>query len=75
MACCLLGAKPLSEPMLEYYYLDPKEQISWNFTHTFYSYIFIKENAFESVICEMVAICLTLNVLINGRGRMRKKQI
>ena len=23
MACCLDGAKPLSEPMLEYYKLDP----------------------------------------------------
>ena len=28
MACRLAGAKPLSEPMLEYCYLDPWEQTS-----------------------------------------------
>ena len=28
MACCLIGAKPLSEPMLTYYQLNPKEHIS-----------------------------------------------
>ena len=31
MACRLVGAKPLSEPMLEYYQLDPKEQTSMKF--------------------------------------------
>ena len=28
MACHLAGTKLLSEPMLEYYYLDASEQIS-----------------------------------------------
>ena len=28
MACRLDGAKPLSEPMMEYYLLDPKEPTS-----------------------------------------------
>ena len=28
MACRLVGAKPLSEPMLDYFYLDPLEQTS-----------------------------------------------
>ena len=28
MACRLVGAKPLSEQMLEYYQLDRQEQIS-----------------------------------------------
>ena len=31
MACRLFGAKPLPEPMLTYYQLDPKEQISVKF--------------------------------------------
>ena len=31
MACRLAGAKPLCEPKLEYYKLDPKEQISVKF--------------------------------------------
>ena len=31
MACRLIGAKPLSEPMLEYCYLDPYEQTSVKF--------------------------------------------
>ena len=31
MACRLDGAKPLSEPMLPYYQLDPKEHISMKF--------------------------------------------
>ena len=31
MACRLVGAKPLSEPMPEYYYLDPYEQSSVKF--------------------------------------------
>ena len=45
MACRLVGARPLSEPMLEYCWLD----FNQNFN------IFIEENAFESVVCEMVA--------------------
>ena len=31
MACRLFGAKPLSEPMLSYCQLDPKEQTSVKF--------------------------------------------
>ena len=43
MACRLAGAKPLSEPKL----------INWtNFSETLINiYIFIKENAFENVVC------------------------
>ena len=48
----LLGAKPLAEPMLTYCQLDPWEQISVNWK----SNIFIHENAFENVVCEMAAI-------------------
>ena len=46
MACHLVGAKPLSEPMLEYHQLDPKEQTTISY----------QENAFEKVVCEMAAI-------------------
>ena len=31
MACCLVVAKPLCEPMLEYHQLVPKEQIAMKF--------------------------------------------
>ena len=35
MACCLASAKTLSEPMLEYCWLDPGEQISMKYQSTF----------------------------------------
>ena len=35
MACCLFGAKPLSEPMLGYCQLDPREQNSVKFQSTY----------------------------------------
>ena len=52
MACRLTGAKPSSEPMLEYCWLDPKE-------------ILIKIHAFLFTKC--VWKCLSLNVLTRGR--------
>ena len=51
MASALFGAKPLAEPMLAYCQFDPWEQssviLNWN------SYIFIKENAIENVVCQI----------------------
>ena len=38
-----------------------KNTFQWNFSRS--SYIFIQENAFECVVCEMSAICLGLNVI------------
>ena len=38
MACCLVGAEPLSEAMLPYCQLDPKECISVNFHLQFKSF-------------------------------------
>ena len=64
MACRLVGAKPLSETMLEYCQLDSWEQSQRNFNWN--SNIFIQENAFENVVCEMASICLGLNVLSVG---------
>ena len=37
-------------------------KFQWNFNRN--SNIFIQENAFENVVCEMASICLGLNVLI-----------
>ena len=54
MACRLAGAKLLSEPMLEYCLLDHMEQFQWNFNRN--SNIFIHENEFQSVVCEMAPI-------------------
>ena len=48
-------------PMLEYCQMDHLEQTSVIFYRN--SYIFINEKSFETVICEMAAICLDLNVL------------
>ena len=36
-------------------------ELQWNFNRN--SNIFIQENAFENVVCEMASICLGLNVL------------
>ena len=52
MACRLVDAKPLSEPMLEYYQLDPWEQLRWNLNLNLN--IFIDENVF--VVWKMAAI-------------------
>ena len=61
------GGKPLSEPMLACYQLDPMEHIS------FKSYlkikVFIPENAFENIVCNMMANCLGLEVL-TGQVRL-----
>ena len=54
MACCLFGAKQLSEPMLEFWQLDLKNKLPWNFKPN--SNIFVQENTFEYVVCENVAI-------------------
>ena len=64
MASRLVGAKPLSEPMLEYVIIGPLETKSlWNFIWN--SYIFIQENVFENVICKVVAI-LSQPQCVNG---------
>ena len=49
MACRLFGAKPLPKPMLTFCQLDSKEQTS-------NTKLFIHENAFENVVCEIAAI-------------------
>ena len=54
MAWRLFGAKPLPEPMLTYCQLDPGKKCQWNLSKN--SKIFIQENAFENVVCEMAAI-------------------
>ena len=41
--------------------LTTRNKLQWNINRN--SYIFIHENAFECVVCEMAAICLGINVL------------
>ena len=51
MACCLVGTKPLSEPMMEYCQLDPWEQTSVEFQSKFihfHSRKFIWESCLEN---------------------------
>ena len=54
MTCRLSGAKSLPEPMLTYCQLGHLEQNSVTFEKK--SNIYIQENAFEDVVCEMAAI-------------------
>ena len=51
MACRLVGAEPLSEPMLEYGYWTLRNKFQWNLNRN--QYIFIHENACKSVVCKM----------------------
>ena len=69
MACRLIGAKPLSEPMLEYYYLDPSKQISVKFQSEF-KYL-NQENGFENVVLKMSAILSRphyVKIAVSGRS-------
>ena len=52
VAC--LGAKPLSEPMLIYCCLDSVNKFQGNWNKN--AKLFIQENAFENVVCEMATI-------------------
>ena len=54
MACRLIGAKPLSAPMLIYRLSDPLEQISMKFKSKLE--IFYSIYTFENVVCEMGVI-------------------
>ena len=54
MVCRLFGAKPLSEPMMTYCQLDHKEHISIKYHLN--SKVFIQENSFENILCEMATI-------------------
>ena len=54
MACRLFVAKPLPDLMLLYRQLDPKNQFQWNSNQN--TIVFVQENAFEYIVCEMAAI-------------------
>ena len=51
MAWWQTGSKPLYEPMLDYYQLEPNHETSVNENAT----ILIQVNKIENVICKMVA--------------------
>ena len=50
----LVGPKPLSEPMLQYFDWTNRNKHQWNIHWN--SYIFIQETTFENVFCKMAAI-------------------
>ena len=54
MACRLIGTKPLSEPCRNIVNWTPGNNFQLNFNSK--SYIFIQENVFENVVCQMAAI-------------------
>ena len=54
MACCVVDAKPLSEPMCNIVNWTPRNKLQWTFNRN--SNIVIQENTFESVICELTAM-------------------
>ena len=54
MAFRLIGAKPLSEPMLEYCYWTGRNKLQWKFNWN--SYFIIQENVFENVVWKIAAI-------------------
>ena len=61
MVCRLIGAKPLSEPMLDYCQLDPCEHISVKFNPT--TTILLKNMHVKMSSAERRPSCLCLNVL------------
>ena len=56
MACLLISAKPFTEPVMIYCQLDTLIKYHLKLK------VFIKENAFEIVICKIGPFCLSLNV-------------
>ena len=54
IASILAGAKPLSKPCWNIVNSNLRNKLKWN--HRQNSFIFIQENAFEIVVCEMVEI-------------------
>ena len=54
MACRLIGAKPLYEPMLDCCQLNLANIFQWKFNQN--TAIFIEENARENVVCEIASI-------------------
>ena len=63
MACRLFGDNSLSEPMMVYSKMDPKEHLWMNYIWK--SEVFIKKKSFEDVVCKKWGpSCLDPNVLI-----------
>ena len=62
MFCRLAGAKPLSEPKLEYCQLDPWQQTSVNFLIEIHTFLF-NELHFKMASGKWRPVCLGLNIL------------
>ena len=66
MVCRLFGAESLSEPMLPYCQLDPKEHISVKFYLKFKSFL-CKEMHLKLLSAKVAAILPGLNVLMRPK--------
>ena len=68
MACHLFGAKPLSEPMLDYFQWTLANIFQWNYNQN--KILLIQENAFENVIAKWQPFCLSLKkIMVFSRPR------
>ena len=56
------NAKPLPEPVVTYYQMDPLEQF---LCEIWIKINYIEEYEFEGIICKMTIICRDLNVSIS----------
>ena len=56
MVCRLFGAKPLSKPMLAYINWTHKNKLPWILNRN--TKLFIDENAFENVVCQIGGHCV-----------------
>ena len=67
----LIGAKPLSETILEDKLLDPREK--WNFNLN--SDIFIHENVYECFVYKIAAIFNRLQCFVNNQHGITRREI
>ena len=68
MACRLVGAKPLSEPMLEYCLFYPQEQTSMKYLPKFI-YFHSRKCIWKVLSVKRRPFCLSLNVHLGEAGR------
>ena len=72
MACRLVGAKPLSGPMLECCYLEHGRKLQWNLDWNLY--IFIQDHVFETVAWTMSGF-LSRSQCVKNRGKISRFQV
>ena len=63
MAWCLLGTKPLPEPMLTYCQVDPQKHIS---VKSYLKFKHILETAFENIVCKHFGHLVFASFVLRG---------